>query len=487
MNKEDINKRTQQVHDIYEQESIHDPMSPMGSSTIRERFSDEFWNSNKGKLDKQNGIRMNDIVVPVIIKKGDDGQIYFAMQYTYNEAGNKISLELPSIGMQEKKDEYTDLDVLTAITNLTDMLELPQTNGKINELSSNFDALYPSYTDQQAKFVELGVKNEFTNKKGDKVQYGVKSLNWMPVSCLDDLLSRNDVLMSLQTIYALKLFAKKHKEEIEKVEPTKAEINTDLMEDPYKYYQEKYAAEPMANDEEETDYEKIYENKHRFNVERMKIPNVIQQLRALGVIDYVADKGAFVKDSTTKLEEFKEEKIVSLSIADSVQCIVTRKLPDGKVQVAIQKNLRSPFISRGIDEYFEETPAGLIDQKDAEDATSKEEILENAARRETNEETGIDVSPENTEIVRLIPDFLYSHGGNEITRGFLLHKKVYESHEEEQKLDEDEVITKYNWVDLDSLDIDGMHTPISKKLLFYLVQEYFEKEKKIDDKNIEPR
>ncbi len=442
-----------------------DPMEKMSSNYVMGRNSVTYPNQLKNnKMQTQNYLDMNDIVVPIIIKKGDDGQIYFAMEYIYIPAKNQIFIELPSIGMQEKKEEYSDLDILTATTNLTDMLQLSQSNGKINDLASNYDPVSASFTNQMVKFVELGVKN----------QDGDKRLHWFPVSCLQDLLSK-EIPMSLQTKYALLLFEQKHKKEISSITPTEAQIDKELLNSTKKYG-------------EENKDDIIWPRKYRFGVAKTEIPAQIQELMAEGKIDYVADNIEEKNDGISK-----EESIYGMS-KNSIQCIIAR-IKNGKVQVCLQSQLRSPFIAKNkTNAYFLETPAGMIDEKDYQniDINSEEyrnldqatkEILDNyaaetAAAREVAEETGIKISSEN--LIKLSQDLLYSQGTEEMT-GFYLAIIPSDYEKGKRNLDEQEVILSEDedsiWYDLDGLDINKLHSPISKKMLLILTKKYFDNQK----------
>ena len=442
-----------------------DPMEKMSSNYVMGRNSVTYPNQLKNnKMQTQNYLDMNDIVVPIIIKKGDDGQIYFAMEYIYIPAKNQIFIELPSIGMQEKKEEYSDLDILTATTNLTDMLQLSQSNGKINDLASNYDPVSASFTNQMVKFVELGVKN----------QDGDKRLHWFPVSCLQDLLSK-EIPMSLQTKYALLLFEQKHKKEISSITPTEAQIDKELLNLTQKF-------------REENKEDIIWPHKKRFGVAKRKIPAEIQELMAEGRIDYVADNFEEKSDGISN-----EESVYGMS-KNSVQCIVAR-IKDGKVQVCLQPQLRSPFIAKNkVDSYFLETPAGGIEEEDYQniDINSDEyknlnqatkEIVdyyaaENAATRESAEEGGFKISSDN--LIKLSQDLLYSQGTEEMT-GFYLAIIPSDYEKGKRNLDEQEVILSEDedsiWYDLDGLDINKLHSPISKKMLLILTKKYFDNQK----------
>ncbi len=410
----------------------NDPLGDKSSSRVNERKQITYINAIKNKEQTQNYIDMNDIVVPILIKKGNDGQIYFALEYTYIPARKQIFIELPSIGFETKKENYHKQDIDNAVTELTNMFQLSQTNGNINSLSSNFDPVSASFTNQTSKFVELGVRNE----QGDK------RLHWFPVSCLQDILSR-DLPMSLQTKYALLLFQQKHKKELKDIKQTTANIDEELLNSTKKYGDKNKDAI-------------IWPHKHRFGVAQEKTPGKIQDLMGIGKIDYT-----------------EEDAVYGLS-KDSIQCVIARKY-NGKIQVGLSSQLRSPFISKKeIDATFLEIVGGGIEAEDSEDTTSENEKCINAAIRETAEETGIKVPSEN--VIKLSQDLLYSHGTEEMTKFYLA---IVPSNytQNEQKLDDQEVIGKIQWFDLDSLDIDKLHSPIAKKAGLIMAKNYFEKEK----------
>ncbi len=429
-----------------------DPISKFSSNHVKSRHSINYTNPRTGKEQTQNYLDMNDVVVPVLIKKGSDGQIYFAMEYTYIPARKQIYLELPSIGMEEEKDSYSDSDILTTVVNLTDILQLTPTNGNINNLSSNYDAVSQSFTNQTAKIVELGVKNE----QGDK------RLNWVPVSCLHDILSREDIPMSIQTKYALLLFANKHKDEIAQFKDTKVDVDLDLLSS-----NESFGS---RDDDEE-----IWPHKHRFGIAKEKTSGTIQDLRGIGKIDYASEN---IEDDFDGVSQ--ETSVYGMS-KNSIQCVVTR-INNGKVQVGLMPQHRSPFIDKEkINEIFIETPAGMIDEIDYNNTNSDEIAGKNAAVREVAEEAKIRIYP--NWLIRLSQDLLLSQGTEELSKFYLVKlPKNYEQLEEE-KQDEQEAIGKLQWHDLDTLDIDNLHAPMPTKISLLMARNYIQREKDKEKEN----
>lgn len=449
----------------------NDPMSKVAPGRVNSRHSITYTNPRTGKEQTQNYLDMNDIVVPIMIKKGDDGQIYFAMVNTYIPATKKIYLELPSIGMDEQKENYSDSDIFTSVIKLTNMLQLSQTNGNINTLSSNYDPVSQSFTNQTAKIVELGVKNE----QGDK------RLNWLPVSCLQDMLDRWDIPMSIQTKYALLLFAEKHKDEIAKLNPTKMDeiIPTNIV------FGER------DNDES------IWPHKHRFGVAKEETSGIIQNLMGSGWIDYASEN---IEDNPNGVS--KETSVYGMS-KNSIQCVLTRTV-NGKVQVGLMDQHRSPFITKKeINEVFTETPAGMIDEKDyikakyddeAEKNTTAEEIVEedyiakldekagkNAVVREVAEEAKIEIFPE--WVTKISQDLLLSHGTEEYSKFYYVRLPAnYKTLKEDQQ-DNEEAIGKLKWYDLDTLDIDELHAPIPTKIALFMAKNIIQREQILETKN----
>ncbi len=442
-----------------------DPMGTLSSKYASRRISVTYENPDKEKRKEkptitQNYLDMNDILVPVLVKKGDDGQIYFAMEYTYIPARKQIYLELPSIGMKEQKESYTKEDILNSTINLTNMLQLYTSNNEIKDLTSGFDPVSQSFTNQTAKLVELGVKDI----KGDK------RLQWFPVSNLEDILSR-DIPMSIQTKYALLRFSEKHKNEIAKYKSTEAEIDEELL------------TNPRAYGHRDNDIV-IWPHKYRFGVAKEEIPGPIQDLMGTGRIDYAAENIEYDNDGTAK-----ETSIYGMS-KNSVQVVLTR-VKNGKLQVGLSPQHRSPFISKqNIKEVFTETVAGMIENKHYEniDITSDEyknldlatkEILYHyaalkAAKDEAQEEAGVEISSDWLKPIS--QHLLLSHGTEELSEFYLA--KLPENYiQGNKKLDEEETIGDIQWYDFDSLDIDSLHAPMPTKIALLMARNYIQKEK----------
>lgn len=379
-----------------------------------------YLNAISGKKQAQNYIHMNDIIVPIILKI-NDGVIYFAVQYKYIPACNKIFLELPaySVLSQDNKEEYelfTNKDIEYTINKTLEEKNLKRIY--LKELSSNFEPVSQSFTDQMIKYVEIEVQN--TNN--------IDNLNWYPINTINDLINRNDINMSIQTKYGLLLFSEKYKKEIEKIKPTKFHENKKIINEKF--------------NNEDKEQKKVFEI-YRFGiVEKYKIDKKILDLFKNNTIESVGSQ------------------IVYATSKDSVQCILT-KLENNKIMVGLSKQQRSPFIPRqDVDEFFYENPAGLVE---------KGEIFEVAAKREALEETGIQI---NGKMHQLSSKLLFSYGTEEMTEVYLaeLKDKFVQS---KQELDEDESISSLEWFNLKTLDIDKLHAPIATKISLIMTKRFY--------------
>ena len=367
-----------------------------------------YFNPSSGKQQMQSYLHMNDLIVPILLKIDSRGTLYFAMQYTYIPALNRIFLELPAYKM-EKDIDFT----LNSISK--------KTNYKIinyKELSSVFSPVSQSITDQMAKFVEMEV--EFEEKK--------ELLQWYPINCLDDLLKKQYINMSLQTKFGLLLFKEKYKNELQKLIPIEFKENKRLLRKQFNTKQ-KYL-------------KKIYEI-YRFGVvEKYKTDKKVLKLHNKNKIQYFGDKSVY---ATTK---------------NSVQCILT-KIENGEVKIGLSKQQRSPFIAReDVDEYFYEAPAGLVE---------KGELFDFAAKREAFEETGIQI---NGKMIKLCSKLLLSYATEEMIEFYLT--ELEENYvQTKQKLDEQENISEIEWFDLKSLDVNKIHSPLTTKISIIMSRKFY--------------
>lgn len=367
-----------------------------------------YFNPSSGKQQMQSYLHMNDLIVPILLKIDNRGTLYFAMQYTYISACNKIFLELPSYKME--KDFDLTLNSISKIINYNII--------NCKDLSSFFSPVSQSITDQMAKFVEIEV--EYEEKK--------ELLQWYPINCLDDLLKKQDINMSLQTKYGLMLFKEKYKNELKKIIPKEFKENKRLLRKKFNPKQ-KYL-------------KKIYDI-YRFGVvEKYKTDKKVLKLHNKNIIQYFGDKTIY---ATSK---------------NSVQCILT-KIENGKVKIGLSKQQRSPFVAREeVDEYLYEAPAGLVEDG---------ELFDLAAKREAFEETGIQI---NGKMIKLCNKLLLSYATEEMIEFYLT--ELEENYvQTKQKLDEQENISEIEWFDLKNLDVNKIHSPLTTKISVLFAKEFY--------------
>lgn len=364
---------------------------------------------------------MNDIIIPILLKVDQRGILYIAMQYIYVPACNKIFLELPAYKVLKRDNDneqeiYTKNDIEYTINKILEKIQYKRIYSK--ELSTNFEAISQSITDQMAKFMEIEV--EYKESKED--------LQWYPINSLNDLVSRQDINMSIQTKYGLMLFQDKYKEELSKV------IQTKFYED------------------------KILLNK-RFNVEN-KYQKKIYEIYRFGIIEKYKLDSKISKLYNKKKIKFVGDKVVYVTSKNSVQCILS-KFENEEIKVGLSRQQRSPFIAiKCVDEYFYENPAGLVEDGEQFDV---------AAKREALEETGIQI---NGKMHKLSNKLLFNYGTEEMTEIYLaeLKKKYVQT---KKKLDEQESISDLEWYDLKNMDIDKLHSPIATKLSLIMSRKFY--------------
>ena len=367
-----------------------------------------YFNPSSNKEQMQSYLHMNDLIVPILLKIDNRGTLYFAMQYIYIPARNMIFLELPVYKM-DKNIDFT-------INNISQKINYKIINWK--ELSSDFSPVSQSITDQMAKFVEIEVKYE------DKKEL----LQWYPINCLDDLLNKQDINMSLQTKYGLMLFKGKYKNELKKLIPIKFKENKRLL------------------------------RKH-FNP-KQKYLKKIYEIYRFGVVEkYITDKKVLKLHNKNKIQYFGDKSVYATT-KNSVQCILT-KIENGEVKIGLSKQQRSPFIARDdVDEYFYEAPAGLVENG---------ELFDFAAKRESFEETGIQI---NGKMIKLCNRLLLSYATEEMIEFYLT--ELEENYvQTKQKLDEMENISEIEWFDLKTLDINKINSPLTTKISIIMSRNFY--------------
>lgn len=420
-------ERTQYENKIVYLNEVENDFDKNTPAYVYSRNEIKYYNSLSKKEQMQSYIHMNDIIIPMLLKVDKRGVLYFAMQYTYIPACNKIFLELPAYKMFRisKKDNsneinkenlYSKDDIEYTINSILENIKYKKIYWK--ELSSDFQPVSQSITDQMAKFIEIEV--EYKENK--------EILQWYPINCLENLLDRQDLNMSIQTKYGLMLFKEKYKDELKKLIPTNFEENKMLLNKTFNLKQRHQ--------------KKIYEI-YRFGmIEKHKIDKKILKLHYKNKIECFGDKAVY---ATSK---------------NSVQCIIT-KIENGEIKVGLSKQQRSPFIARTeVDEYFYENPAGLVEEGEKFDA---------AAKREALEETGIQI---NGNMNKLSGKLLFSYGTEEMSEIYLT--ELEENYvQTKQKLDEQENISEIEWYNLKTLDIDKLHSPIATKLSLIMSRTFY--------------
>jgi len=385
-------------------------------------------NETTGKNQIQSYLEMEDLVVPVIIKKDKKTEkILFALQYEALPSSEHYShLELPDCPFfDDKKDHYSNEDVIKCIDNNMRYLGLEMLGYKYLDYGET--AINQSITDQLMRVACVYVEETETNN----------SLVWYPISCLADFLEERRLdkstkeFTTITTKYALRLFYKAFESEIKKEEPTKF------------YYDRKL----IDQDSQWSEYRIIMPHKYRFGE---KI--VSKEYSDVGV----ANLGDVYEIGTSK---------------NSVECLLV-KVVDGKKMIGLSKQQRSPFIERkGVDEFFYEEVGGMIE--DGED-------YEEALRREVVEETGIQMS--SGKLTQLTGLMMIGKGTQEASI-FYLYEMDGSEIDGDQSQDEQESIEKIEWFDLDQIDLNTFHAPLPTKYAVLLAREYFERAEKKEKHN----
>ena len=395
-------------------------MNPMAINSIT------YVNSKNGKVQTQKYLEMQDIVVPVIIKKDKKtGELYFAMQYEYNPSSKYgVQLDLPDFPFfDEKKDDYSNGDITECLEENLSYLGLEMIGFKY--LDSGVTAINQSITDQIMKVVYVYVKDN------DEID---NNLEWYPASCLQDYLSfKHDNELSstygcVITKYALKLFYEKFKNEINKKEQVKFTYRDDIFKGTSPWRQTKI----------------IMEHKYRFGETLTEIQQTTQD---------ITNYGSFVEMGTSK---------------KSVECLIVRR-ENGKLKIGLSRQQRSPFIARkGIDEFFYEEVGGMLEEG---------ECFEDALKREVPEETGFKI--ENGKLHKLLNATLIGKGSQESSAFYIYEMDGTEKYVG-QELDADESIDDIEWFDLEEIDLNKFHAPILTKYAILLARDFFGRTKDIE-------
>ena len=282
-------------------------MNPLGIYRI------EYINPKTGKKQAQSYMEMQDLIIPVIIKKDNKtGEIYFAMQYEYVPSSKYgIQLELPDFPFfNKKKDNYTNEDVISCLDENLTYLRLDMIGFKY--LDSGDTAVNQSISDQIMIVVYVYVRDD--DEKTDN------NLEWFPISSLQDYLfiDPNEEIdfehSCMKSKYALRLFYEEFKNDIKQRGQTKFVYKNDLFKTNSPWNQTKT----------------IMRHEYRFGETLAEIEQTKE-----GISNY----GSVIEMGTSK---------------NSVECIIVKR-EIGKIKIGLSKQQRSPFIAReGIDEFFYE-------------------------------------------------------------------------------------------------------------------------------------
>lgn len=370
----------------------------------------------QGVMQSQNYLEMQDLIVPVILRE-NNGTLEFAMQYEYIPATNKVNLELPDCPFfYEKKSQYSDLQVCDALD------ERMKSMGLAMQVYAYLDrsetAVSQSFTDQQAKFVKVFV--ETTQEENEKLQ-------WFPITSLENYLATIGENSSLQTKYALQLFYEQYKKQLSQKEAR-----------PF-IYDETIVGEKTGKWQ---DKKNIMEHKYRFGIELAENDSKEDD-------DLIPDYG--------KYAEYGQSK-------NSVQCLMVRKTAHG-IKIGLSKQQRSPFVEReGVDEYFYEAVAGMLEEG---------ETYQEAAKRESLEEAGVEFA--GGRLIHLSSPAILSKATEEYSDFYMYEMK--KSIIQAQQLDEQENIEGIEWFDLEEIDLEKLHAPLPTKYLIAKAKEFYERER----------
>lgn len=362
-----------------------------------------YYNPSADKMQTQNYLVMQDLVVPVILRR-KNGVLEFAMQYEYIPAINKVLLELPDCPFKDKKDIYTNGEVTTAVDDRMMSLGLEMIGFK--NLDAKETAVSQSFTDQLVKFVAVYVDEEYENKQ----------LQWFSASSLADYLKNIGENSSLQTKQALQLFYSQiYKNQLEE-EQTLFEYDKSIV---------------GKTIEDWEDTKNIMEHKYRFGIERSENEQPADD-------SVIPNYGQHVEYGLSK---------------NSVQCLIIKK-ENGRIKIGLSKQQRSPFVARQeIDEYFYEAAAGMVEPG---------ENIENAVAREVEEETGIKVDARR--LFKNEESTILSKATQEYS-DFYIYYLENDEKIGEQKLDDEEAISKIEWFDLDTTNFGEMNIPLPTKFM----------------------
>lgn len=366
-----------------------------------------YYNHSASKWQTQNYIDLDNIIVSPMVRINEKtGEFEFALSHRSNAS------MLKNQQYNGKVWEVPEFSVRKNYSLSEEEIFDKQCHYKYGEeyfgsrkLEDKQTPVSQSFTNQLASFkILLVYYNENSN------------LNWFPISSLLDCINKNleRPFTSLQTSYALELLYDTYKEQIDKGKKTPFNIQ-------------------VVESERSIKTKEVSPNKYRFGIE-----------------DIILE------------EDGKKEYDTYATSKNSVQCILTRKINDGQVQIGLSKQQRSPFIAEeNFDEYLYEITAGMVEAG---------ENYRHAAVRETKEETGYELKQEK---LRHIGGPLIISLATQELSDFYLYEMDNNQQKGDQDLDAQENIEQMEWINLDDLDLEQLHSPLPTKYAILKTMQYY--------------
>lgn len=391
------------------------------SETPFERKAITYYNSVTGKWQTQNYIELDNIIVSPMVRINEKtGEFEFALLHKTNAS-------------MMKNNQYNGQvwEVPTFTIGENDNISEQEIEEIFDEqcLRTYGEEYFGSRKLQDGQTpVSQSFTNQLASFKVVLVYYNEKSnLDWYPISSLSNCIEKNkrEPFASLQTAYALELMYDMYKEQINNLQKTEFNIHS---------FERK----------ENIKTKEVSPNKYRFGIE-----------------DIIYDK-----DGRKEYDTYATSK-------NSIQCILTRRNKNGQTQIGLSKQQRSPFIAKdNFDEYLYEGAGGMLE-------TGEE--FKSAAVREAREETGYDVREENLK--HLAGPLTISLATQETT-DFYLCEIDNRQQNLGLNLDEQENIGEMEWLDLEKINIEDLHSPLVTKYVIFMTAQYY-KAIELENKNKE--
>lgn len=397
------------------------------SETPLEKKAITYYNSVTGKWQTQNYIELDNIIVSPMVRINEKtGEFEFALLHKANSSMVKNNQyngqvwEVPTFAVGEN-DNISEQESEEIFDEQCLRIYEEEYFGS-RKLQDGQTPVSQSFTNQLASFkVVLVYYNENSN------------LDWYPISSLSNCIEKNkrEPFMSLQTVYALELMYDMYKEQISNLPKTEFDIHN-------------------SREKENIRIKEIWPNKYRFGIEDI----------------------TYNKNGEKEYDTYATSK-------NSIQCILTRKNRNGKIQIGLSKQQRSPFIAKdNFDEYLYEGAGGMLETGEG---------FKTAAARETREETGYDIKEKD---LKCLSNPLIISLATQETSAYYLCELNNEVQKRNLILDEQENIGEIEWFDLEKIDLEDLHAPLGTKYIILRTIQYYReieienKKKKIDDVNL---